>query len=106
MKKKEANVHNILDETPRGNWSTKDAIKKLGEEVQELTWGVARKDTKNIKEEIGDCALLLLKIMKDTLGEDVSLDELAVISAKKVRKRNLRNIQEHKLRTARKRANR
>jgi len=90
MKKKELKAISILDETPRANWSTKDKIKKLGEEVQELTWGVAKKDTKNIKEEVGDCALLLIQIMKDTLGEECSLDELALTTAKKIRKRKLK----------------
>lgn len=38
-------------------------IKKLGEEIIELAIAIERKDEINIREEIGDCAYILLHIL-------------------------------------------
>lgn len=92
IKKKGIKALEVLNETPRKNWSIKDKIKKLGEEVQELTWDVSRNNKNKSLDEAGDCALLLLSIVYDIAGEDHSLDELALATAKKIRKRKTTNI--------------
>ncbi len=53
-----------------GQFSLEQKIKKLGEEVVELTLGIARGDMDNIKEELGDCFFLLLHIATTTIGSE------------------------------------
>lgn len=46
----------------KGFITVEKMVQKLGEEVMELAMGIAAKDDKNIKEEIGDCLGILLHI--------------------------------------------
>lgn len=87
IKGKAEKALDIIKETPRDNWTLKDKVKKLGEEVQELTWDLGKGRKKRPKEELGDVTLLLLMIAEDLYGREVGLDELALMTAKKVRKR-------------------
>lgn len=45
-----------------GNISDERKVCKLGEELVELGIAIAKKDSENIEEEIGDCAAILLHI--------------------------------------------
>lgn len=87
IKKKGQKALDIINETPRKDWTLKDCVKKLGEEVQELTWDLGKGRKQRPKEELGDVTLLLLMIAEKMYGREIGLDELALITAKKVRKR-------------------
>lgn len=60
-------------------------LKKLGEEITELSMAIANGDEKNIKEEVGDMAFILLHILSTTETSGIITE--IVIAADKLQRR-------------------
>jgi len=69
-----------------GHYSKEEKIKKLGEEIIELAYALAKNDEENIEEEIGDCIFLLLDIAT-TNTMQMGLDYYVNLAAEKMEKR-------------------
>jgi len=81
-----------------GNIPLTDKMKKLGEEIIELAIAIGLKDNKNIKEEIGDCAAILLHIAYK-LDPKRGLTEYILDASDKMEKRKKKARQPRRLNT-------
>lgn len=69
------------------NATPEKMVKKLGEELVELAIAVERKNEKEIREEIGDCAFILLHILSKYDSEKEGLINRILSAANKMETR-------------------
>jgi phosphoribosyl-ATP pyrophosphohydrolase len=73
--------------------TTEMMVKKLGEELVELAIAIERKDERNIREEIGDCAFILLHILSKHDADNEGIINRIVSAAQKMETRITSNDQ-------------
>lgn len=71
--------------------STQEKLKKLAEEVNELTWAFSKDDKENINEEIGDCAAIILHLAYRH-NDTKTLINYILEAAEKIEQRNTETI--------------